>query len=464
MELPEASPPLCLVNSQSGSVAQVEAFSTSMIARLAHRFEEEGQLSLSRQLLQNIDLFTSTPGSVERLLGIPACLGELETQELVINTSGIPVKQPMLIAELRAIAAPTVDQSVLTDTLVEEHDRRAEYARYGYVLTTMGVVVADVSATIRQPHLPCEQRGYWRNNQVGIQLTLKKFLLYLEAIRELRCHPAQYQLFEAGLASILPNELKVERVPAADLRALLADVLVQSNRRVTLAAQPPTIIPDVAPSASGGTAPPLHKSAPAPPPSGWALLNQARAKAEAMIRLHADMKRAATAEVAPSSSTGPAFPPGPPAFLPFSPPSPLTPSVFSYAPSSAPGTPMEAGMPLTPPPLPPPSWAPGTPMEASLPIPPPPLPPPSTPHPDTLRELAGEVPMEVETPMTPVEAFGAPGTPMDVSSEVPMEPMVGGIGSPGSASPLTPPAETSMVVPNPPMDNSDVGDSGSEMD
>ena len=445
MELPEASPPLCLVNSQSGSVAQVEAFSTSMIARLAHRFEEEGQLSLSRQLLQNIDLFSSTPGSVEQLLGIPACLGELETQELVVNTSGIPVKQPMLIAELRAIAAPTVDQSVLTDTLVEEHDRRAEYARYGYVLTTMGVVVADVNATIRQPHLPCEQRGYWRNNQVGIQLTLKKFLQYLEAIRVLRCHPAQYQLFTAELSNILPNELKVERVPAADLRALLADVLVQSNRRVTLAAQPPTIIPDVAPSASGGTAPPLHKSAPAPPPSGWALLNQARAKAEAMIRLHADMKRAATAEVAPSSSTGPAFPPGPPAFLPFSPPSPLTPSVFSYAPSSAPGTPMEACLPIPPPPLAP-------------------LPPPSTPHPDTLRELAGEVPMEFETPMTPVEAFGAPGTPMDVSSEVPMEPLVGGLGSPGSASPLTPPAETSMVVPNPPMDNSDVGDSGSDMD
>ena len=53
---------------------------------------------------------------------------------------------------------------------------------------------------------------------------------------------------------------------------------------------------------------------------------------------------------------------------------------------------------------------------------------------------------------------------MDVSSETPMEPMVGGIGSPESASPLTPPAERSMVVPNPPMDNSDVGDSGSDMD
>ena len=303
--------------------------------------------------------------------------------------------------------------------------------------------------------------GNWRNNQVGIQLTLKKFLLYLEAIRELRCHPAQYQLFEAGLASILPNELKVERVPAADLRALLADVLVQSNRRVTLAAQPPTIIPDVAPSASGGTAPPLHKSAPAPPPSGWALLNQARAKAEAMIRLHADMKRAATAEVAPSSSTGPAFPPGPPAFLPFSPPSPLTPSVFSYAPSSAPGTPMEAGMPLTPPPLPPPSWVPGTPMEASLPIPPPPLPPIDT----TPRYIEGACGGGSNGGRDADDARGGIRCPWDPNGrEVPMEPMVGGIGSPGSASPLTAPAETSMVVPNPPMDNSDVGDSGSEMD
>ena len=287
----ETSPPLCLINSQSGSVAQVEAFSTSMIARLANRFEEEGQLSISRQLLQRIDMFSSTPGSVEQLSGIPACLGEVETQELVANTSGIPVGEPMLINELRAIVAPSVDQATLTTTLIEEHGRRAEQARYGYVLATMGVTSQDVSATIRQAHLPCEQRAFWRNNQVGIQLTLKKFLIYLESLRILKQHTAQYQLFTEELSNILPNELKVDRVPAGDLRALLADVLVQTNRRMTLAAQPPTIIPDVAPSASVGTAAPLHKKAPAPPPSGWMLLNQARAKAEAMIRLHADMKR-----------------------------------------------------------------------------------------------------------------------------------------------------------------------------
>ena len=170
----EASPPLCLVNSQSGSVAQVEAFSTSMIARLAYRFEAEGQLSISRQLFQHIDMFSSTPGLVEQLLGIPACLGEVETEELVVNTSGIPVRKPMLINELRAIVAPSVDQATLTDTLIEEHGRRAEHARSVFFLDSDGGDRPRCECYHPPIHLPCEQRSFWRNNQVGVQLTLKK--------------------------------------------------------------------------------------------------------------------------------------------------------------------------------------------------------------------------------------------------------------------------------------------------
>ena len=61
-----------------------------------------------------------------------------------INTSGIPVCEPLLISELREITPPMVHQEVLTTSLQEEHARKHEFARFGYLLESMGIIPADV--------------------------------------------------------------------------------------------------------------------------------------------------------------------------------------------------------------------------------------------------------------------------------------------------------------------------------
>ena len=400
--------------------------------------EEAGRI-----LRQRYSFFSTVPGSVEALLGFTPVLGQIEDVELVpaplseVATGNLLNLIPEYVPQVR----PSVDQATLTSDLIAQHGEAQERALTGLFLHVTGVTGADVRACIQNGNLGLFRRPYWRNRELLFQQVGAWLFRCLSSFEMLRKRDLQWE----GILhnTEMPTTLVAPNVAAGENHFIMVELLQESQARLRRASEMrrvPVIVPDdtdvVTPTAgtpsawapgSQGT----HKSPPTKARPSIALLQEAQAKARAMILLNRQVREAEEAERAAQEQE---------AFqwanrLPPPMPEPPTPSsVGSPVAMPAPVTPAAAfpgGIAPTVFP-PPPNWSPGsippppptsmspTRTPTALPIPPPPPPPQEDPVEGgnggvetAPMEEEAYVETEVASPASPVSLGGvsSPITP-----------------------------------------------------
>ncbi|CAE7433034.1 GIP, partial [Symbiodinium sp. CCMP2456] len=259
-------------------------------------------------LRQRFAYFANCPGAVETLLQLTPVLGEEEDGELVAGPlAEVSPGENRLgeIVEYIPMIRATVDVGTLTNDLIVQHGEAQERALTGLFLHATGITGADVRACVQNGNLSLFRRPYWRGRELLFQQIGAWLFRCLSSFETLRKRDLQWE----GIlhSTEMPTTLVAPDCAAGENHFILAELLRVSGPTppgLRAAAGPCYCArrhgfgnPDcrdalgLGPGISRGSQKPSPKARPS-----IALLQEAQAKASALILLNRQVREAEQAE------------------------------------------------------------------------------------------------------------------------------------------------------------------------